>query len=177
MKKVFAFIERGPMQIVISTIAVFLLSVTVVGATTTISTNIVTGGDATVTGNVYASSTVQGTNLVDWGNSALKGTVSVTGVATFAAGAFASTTLQGAAITDYGALSVTGTATHSGATTLTGTTTLAQSLVMSDADSISCIQFFATSSATAVKLLFYATTSVASTNGIGTLNYAYGTCN
>ncbi len=121
MKKVFSFIERGPLQIVASTVAAMIVTVGVVSAATTISTNISTGGTLSVTGLStlvagsinQASSTVVGawtvtgatslanastTQITNSGISWLNGDIMVNGFATTTAatGAFA---IQGALTT------------------------------------------------------------------------------
>jgi fibronectin-binding autotransporter adhesin len=176
MQGVTKFIRNANwLSIMAASVAGTFLVVSVANATTTISTDISTGG------NVYASSTMAVTGAVN-----LYSTLNVTGVTTV--GNASSTLLTnsgaswfGGAITDTSTLTVSGTATHSGATTLTGTTTASQAVVFSPitADSsLSCFTFYATSSATVLKLSFVATTTVGgqSTNA-GILTASYGACN
>lgn len=80
-------------------------------------------------------------------------------------------------VTMTGTPSFTGNVAITGNLSVTGTTTLQQSLILADSDSASCMQFFATSTATADKLVFYATSTPAAVNAVGFLAYQYGTCN
>ena len=192
--------DRQCASVAVGTVAGVLALTGFVGAATTISTDITTAG------NVYATSTVQADGaLIGRSTLAITGTSAFTGLATFAGGAYASTTLQGAAITDYGALTVTGASTHTGDATFghASTTQLTSSGVawfgdnvtmngtaptLSIAGSVStstisvgCIQTYATSTATPVKLIMgpkntTASSTVTATAIVGYVVWAYGSC-
>lgn len=74
-------------------------------------------------------------------------------------------------------LQLTGALTVYGASTLTGTTTIKNSLLLRDSDSATCIDGYATSSATPIKFVFTATTTVDGQSvGAGLVTFNYGTC-
>lgn len=85
------------------------------------------------------------------------------------------TSIFNGSVTQSGNLSVTGNLAVSGTSALTGTTTEAAGFIMTKAPS--CFEFYATSTATKVKMTFAATTSAVTTaTGIIPV-VAYGTCN
>ncbi len=167
MKGAIEFIKnREWLAIVLATIVGVLAVTGAVTAATTISTSIVTGGDVTVTGSVYATSTVQaGGALIGYS------TMSITGDAALA---HASTTQ----------ITNSGTAWFGGNVNMNGASSVLTLTTANDATStatVGCIQTYATSTATPVKLIMgspnvTATTTFTSTTGRGFVVWAFGSC-
>ncbi|MEY4747244.1 MAG: hypothetical protein RLZZ416_293 [Candidatus Parcubacteria bacterium] len=96
MREIIRFIRDSQwLSMAGAVVAGTFLVVSIANATTTISTNISTDGTLAVTGastltgavsaanGVYASTTLQGNGITDWGNTTLTGTLAVTGASTF----------------------------------------------------------------------------------------------
>lgn len=154
-------------SVVLAVVFGVLVVTIVANAVTTISTNVVTGGTLSVTGHstlTTASSTI----------------TSQTG--NFLVNGYATTTALNGNFATAGTLSVTGASTLTGDVTMSGgsgalaitTTNAATSTI-----EVGCVQMYATSTATAVRFLFHASSTISTTvtgTAAGYLLWGYGTC-
>lgn len=142
-------------------VALVILAIMGMYGTTHSNTNTLVGSSTNCTSGYTCF-----TNLEIQGNQITDGTATFAGALTFSGALNASSSLQ-----------VTGPFTAYNTSTLTGTTTITQSLLLRDADGLTCIDGYATSTATPVKFVFTATTTIdGQSTGAGILTFNYGTC-
>lgn len=205
-KKLQDFFDSGkPSALILSVVLSVLLITGLVQAATTISTNIST--DGTITGN-YASSTVLSVNNTAYfggtasttidvaGNIVGPGTLSITGASTFTGAVTAiGNSNSGRASTTV--FSVNNTAYFGGTATTTigpagnitvpsgGTVTVTTANTATSTLSVGCIQTYATSTATAIRIEFgvnnmasttFRTGAASANGGGGQVVWVYGTC-
>lgn len=168
--------------------SILLFGIVAVQASTTISTNIETGGTLGVSGlsslagfQSTASSSVGAVFNVT-GVSTLAGLVS-SASSTFTGALQASSTLQATGATRlFGTLTVTGASTLTGDVTMSGGDdglTITSSNTATSSVVVGCIETYATSTATPVKLALGSTSAATTTfgaAGIGSVAWLYGNC-
>ncbi|MDO8728761.1 MAG: hypothetical protein Q7K26_02595 [bacterium] len=162
-------------SVVLTVVFGVLLISLVANAVTTISTNITTDGNATITGTLGVTGVTTLTN-------ASSTITSQTG--NFMVNGFATTTATNGNIATAGTLAVTGTSVLTGDVTMSGGS---GALVITTSNSatstiqVGCVQMYATSTDTAVRLTFglpgqEATTTTQGAASIGNVVWQYGSC-
>lgn len=184
--KVQAFFDSGkPLAMVLSVVISVLFVTVLVEAATTLSTNITT--DGTITGN-YASSTVMSVNNTAYFGGTATTTIGPSGDIVAASTTVTQLALSGAASTTL--LSVTNTAFFGGSATTTiggarGNITTTTTNTATTSLTIGCIQTYATSTATAIRIEFgvnnmasttFRTGAPIAVGGGGQMVWVYGTC-